>query len=249
MPHTRLPIIPLAAVLLAFLASCKPDRDAQNLTYDAFMASRYGTASTDSGVWTDSAGTRYEPCTKAEVNVQSQPHLLLAVCGEPSEASHATEGVVDLYVLRGTWDEFVVAAETTGIASGSNGNPGQVRALHLGADFHGFEVRGSFLGQGEFTESTSWFAPGRSGIRPVYEATSLDDSRETGPCLDDSLACTMESRSISIDSSNPAVKTFPVIVSDTLLKRGSTRHQSTRLEFDKKKWAYPAPKMMSENDE
>jgi hypothetical protein len=179
----------------------------------------------------------------------AQPHILLAVCGEPSESSHASEGRVDLFVLRGTPDDIVVAAESLGIGSGSDGKPGQVNILHLGKEFFGFQVCDNFLGQGDLVENTRWFAPGNAGIKLAYSATSLDDNRESGPCLDDSLACTMESRRASIDSSHLEGKTYPILLADTLLKNGVIRPRSTTIGFDKKNWAYPAPKMLSEESE
>lgn len=247
MPH---PPRALLLLILAILTGCKLGRGSQNLSYTSFMESRYGAPSQDSASWTDSVGTLSEACVRSEIGVHEQPHLLLAVCSKPSEASHPTEGLVDLYVLRGSWDDFVVAAETTGIGSGSNGNPGDVRALRLGANFYGFEIRGGYLGQGQYVENTSWYAPSRSnGIHLVYQATSLDDGRETLECAEDSLACAMESRLASIDSSRIDLRTFPVQLVDTLLRRGTTRQRSTRIEFDKNKWSYPTPKMLSEESE
>lgn len=240
----------VSAIALAGLYGCLQKTAPSNpgVSLDAFMARNYGTPSPSKGIWTDSGQNIHRPCAKGEVSIQGNPHLLLAVCTDSIEASNATSGSVDLYVLRGTWDAFTVAAETTSIASGSNGHPGKVVVLHLGKEFFGFEMSDDYIGQGEYQAQAVWFAPSRTGIRRVLWMTSVHDMTMTNECSEDSTSpeCFSESRRASIDSSDPARKTFPVDLYDTLRRPGDTTVRKHRIEFEPSKWSYPEPKMISE---
>lgn len=249
----------ICALLAVALAGCGSSRDEAPATarsLDALLADRYARPDAASDSSTDPAGDSagegdeivHRPCARADIELRGEPHILLAMCGEIPEASHVEGGSVDLLVLRGTVDSLVVAAESTGIQSGSNGKVGRVSIVHLGRDFWGFSIVGAYLGQGELHESTHWYASSESGIRHVLALASLDDNRQGGECLEHHEACWFSARRPSIDSSDPRRTVYPIVLRDTVEAEGRLETRERRIEFDHATWRWQPPPPLGEVD-
>lgn len=247
------------AALLAVVDGCgrrADDEPAPRRSLAALLAERYASPpeSSESGAGPsgDTAGEGdevvHKPCARADIDLRGEPHILLAMCGEIPGASHVEGGSVDLFVFRGTADSLVVAAESTGIQNGSNGRPGRVSILRLGRDFWGFSLVGAYLGQGERHESTHWYAPSGNGIRHVLALASLDDNRQSGECLEHHEACWLSVRRPSIDSSDPGLAAFPIVLRDTLEAEGRLETRERRIEFDRSAWRWQPPEPLGEVD-
>lgn len=228
-----------APAMRADSAAVQPPDSARS--FPEWIAERYGSRVHNGDTLRDSSGSALHwPCVKARIALHGEPHVLLAMCTERVEAAHVESGLVDLFLLRGTDESLVLAADSTGIESGSSGNPGDVSLLHLGRDLWGVQIVGGYLGQGNYSESTSWMATDGVSFNGLLDYSSTESNE--GDCGDDSASpCTSWRRWVLPDSSDAAASVYPVVVRDTLVHAEQLRTRETRVAFDATTRTWPLP--------
>lgn len=240
----RTSLIALTALLLAALLAAfvwQMNRDDMLTT---LMNETYGRYDAEKKTW-QAAGEEkpwliYSICAEREVDVHGEKHLMLAVCGEREEMdSHGTHGSVDFYVLKGDRRKFTIAAQATDIASGAYGQTGTVKVIKLGTAFHGFTITEGWSGQGISLETTSIYIPGNDTLKEALTIRTALNNAGTGACGDDQSQCYELQRELTVDQSTPGQNVYPIIV-----KQSGNREAAGefRLNFDRKRWRYIAPK-------
>jgi hypothetical protein len=208
------------------------------------MRETYGRYDAKKKTWQASAeentGLIYTICAEREVDVHGEKHLMLAVCGDrPEMDSHGTPGNVDLYVLKGDRRKFTIAAQAIGIESGAYGQTGTLGVIKLGAAFHGFTVTEGWSGQGITLETTRIFVPRNATLNEALTIRTSLDNAGTGACDDDKTQCYSLQRELSVDQAIPEQSVYRIIVRQSG-NRGAAGEY--RLNFDRKRWRYVAPK-------
>lgn len=147
---------------------------------NAFMKERYGKFDPKNKYWVkDSEDLNYMVCASQDIEINGEPHSMIAVCGEVPDdlKSHAACGYVDLYVMKHSFTGMTPVAELLGIESGSFGIPGNVLVVRLGKQFYGFAEEGGYTGQGYTNGYMTIYVPvGRSFHKALRFSTAADDS-------------------------------------------------------------------------
>lgn len=229
----------------------------------SFLRSAYGDAAKADGEWTaqpadkrlaeQSADGEPAPaqaagrkvCAQQVVQLDGQPHLLLAVCGSPADFGHPTSGINDFFLLQPRGDSLVATAQAHTQEFGSMGTPGQVSIKQLGAQLYGFLVTGGFTNMGMTTSSTTVLLP--KGDTFVQAATFNDhqDNAMAEQCEDLS-GCKSPSYfnieyPLSIDSANPGAAAYPLQISAVGTACGKPAQGQYTLTLDPATMTYAVP--------
>jgi hypothetical protein len=221
----------------------RPDR------FAAMMADTYGAYDAGNKAWIGLAGQEphrlYRVCAEREVDVRGQKHLLLAVCGDTTEMdSHAAGGIVDMYVLKGDRSAFTPVAQKRGIESGGFGHAGSVAVMKLGPAFFGFAVSDGWTGQGYTLETVSLYVPKGDTLTEALAIRTGTDNGGTAECSADRGKCNRVERKLTADVSAAGETVYPITVVQSGAYDGVNMDGTFKLTFNKKRWAYVAPKKL-----
>lgn len=219
-----------------------------------FMASRYGDYDSKEQAWREDAKGAvllFSPCAQQRVGIEGARHILLAACGRNRSNSHVDSGRADFYLLEKTPSALVVAASAEGEMTGSWGDPGTVTIVQLGKGFYGFQLEVSDMHFGRSYTQLSLHAPRNSRIVPVLKLQSFADSNPctATPELSAGKACTDVRRSLLVDTRQPELPAYPIVVKERGHYDGDKLlNHDYPLHFDSKHWRYPLPKLREFSD-
>ncbi|MCD9029347.1 hypothetical protein LDO26_14190 [Luteimonas sp. BDR2-5] len=231
-----------------------------------FLVAHYGELAQLSGDWPgtpvagsglgDAAASR-EVCTRAPVGSEDAPAELLAVCGVPDGAGHATAAITDFFLLRAAGDGadgngaagrgVIAKARAHQQTFGSLGAVSGIEVRRLGARRHGFLVESGFTGQGITIGTYSLVVPRGDGFHEAaWLRSSIDNAGMLADCPGaddcDGDATFDVAYDLAIDDSRPDADAYALLVrehGDLCGRRVDTVH---RLAFDAATgtWAVPA---------
>jgi hypothetical protein len=208
-----------------------------------YLAGVYGANASSDAPWTDAEQVQRSVCAFGPVPGDDRARRLLAVCGTPADAGHATPGLVDFHVVEPTgagWHTVDIARDQE---FGSSGNPGVVTLAHLGRARAGFVVESGATGQGWVigTRTLLEFRGGTLATLAVVRS-ELDNEGvgcDPGPdCAAQAVALTFD---LGFDAANPTADAYPLLVHEHGSECGETVERRHRLEFDAALGRYPVP--------
>ncbi len=252
MPNFRAYLTPrnlvLAAVLIAaavgfFLYHNQEEGDR---ALNAFMADTYGRYSKKLGYWPnhrDGGIYAHRLCAQEPVELEGQPHLMVAVCGfTPDGASHAQAGQVDFYILKRLGNTLHMVHNLRDVDSGSFGQPGDASVVRLGPAFYGFKLMDGAVGQGVLSTTTRLLIPGQEGLTEGFSIQTMVDNEGSGACKKGSRQCIQVNRTLTIDDSSAKEGVYPILVAETGILEGRKVDRKFKVTFNPSQWQYQAPK-------
>lgn len=157
-------------------------------------------------------------CERKDATLSGERTVLLAVCGTPQQAGHATPGFTDLYVLQQQDGAWVARARRHFEQFGSMGSSGEVDGERLGAALAGFIVESGFTGQGHTVVNRTVLLPRDGGFHEAATfLAGMDDDVLREGCDGDAAACPPGQAYdidfvLDIDDSDPAASAYPLRV-------------------------------------
>ena len=159
----------------------------------AYLVSQYGDLAQLQGDWPGtpvaeglgSAPASREICAREAIGSADAPAELVAVCGVPDGAGHATTALTDFFQLRHVDDAVVVDARAHMDRFGSIGDVADVEVRRFGPRLYGFVVEDGFTGQGITVGNATIVLPDAGGFHPAGELrTSLDNLGAMQACAE-----------------------------------------------------------------
>lgn len=221
----------------------------------AFLVLQYGELAQLVGDWPgaphgDGLGTiaaTREVCAREAVGTTDAPAELVAVCGVPSDAGHATGALIDFYLLRKDGDGVEAAARAHMDSFGSNGDVIDVAVRRFGPRLHGFVVEDGFTGQGLTIISSSIVLPRDDSFRQAAMLrSSLDNVAAMDGCAireDCSPDAAYDLRfEFDIDARDATATAWPLRVRERGEACGRRVDRTSLVPFDASSgmWAVPA---------
>ncbi|MBK8800983.1 MAG: hypothetical protein IPN71_02800 [Fibrobacteres bacterium] len=209
---------------------------------DSQLVSRYG-ALPGPGKTKRSDGleSRLEVCLRRSFDEPSSISTWVAVCRTVVDAPHAQAGGIDLLVFSDSLGTSRMVAETTGLESGSFGEPGEVTLVGIGPHRRAFALSSSFSGMGSMIETADWYLLDGAGLRGVLSSQLYVSNEGMSPCDEDSLACRWEGRRLEIDSSSRKAGLFDLVVSDSARDVGKFLDSKASVTYDVDSGRYVLP--------
>ena len=208
-----------------------------NVALDGFLAAVYGHGASRTRPWVHAPLQASFRDTETEANAPEnvtrqlcadesviqggQPARLIAICGQPEDYGHPTPGLTDFFLLRMQDGKAVAAAQQHLQEYGSMGNPGEVKAMQLGADLWGFVVRSSFSNMGYTASTWGLVLPKDGGFHDAgFFRSHIDNLGLVEGCDDASQPCTAPKAfninfALDTDRSNPTAAHWPLVVSES----------------------------------
>lgn len=159
----------------------------------SFLVTQYGELAQLQGDWPGApvaeglghdAASR-EVCAREATGTQDAPAELVAVCGVPDGAGHATGARIDFFLLRSDADHVTAAARAHMDGFGSTGDVADVDVRRFGPHLYGFVVEDGFTGQGVTIGSSSLVLPDGDGFRVAATLrSSLDNLGAMAGCVE-----------------------------------------------------------------
>ncbi len=159
-------------------------------------------------------------CADTGIDIGQQRYRMLAVCTGYDNATSIELGTTDFIVLREAADGTLsVAAELQGRASGSNGQPGAVSTLQVGAKAWAYQIDDELVDIGASMRNRSWLlfdggdkVTDAGWLRVHLDNRSAIDCVATGRCAQGRLDVNLDVRP---DDSQPALPYWPLHVQET----------------------------------
>jgi len=173
------------ALLCALLAGCGRNDEAATAPTAASRVDPLQAFLTATGEWPETIGQfdyTSKVCFDRTVDAVDGPQRWVAVCSTNRDDAHGAAGSNALYVLDARGEPLRAIATAHGLEFGSNGNPGEVELLPLGAGRYAFSVGSGWTGQGYAIGSRTLLAP--HGDQVVEVATWYDDFGFGGNCAE-----------------------------------------------------------------
>ncbi|MCD9007706.1 hypothetical protein LDO31_15980 [Luteimonas sp. XNQY3] len=220
-----------------------------------FLVTQYGELAQLQGDWPGtpvaeglgSDAASREVCAREAIGTPDAPAELLAVCGVPDDAGHATTARIDFFLLRADADTVTAAAHTHADGFGSTGDVADVDVRRFGPRLYGFVVEDGFTGQGITIGNTSLVLPDGDGFKVAATLrSSLDNLGAMAGCAerDD---CTPDaaydlSFELAIDDQGAGAAAWPLRVREQGEACGRRVERTHRVPFDVAAgtWAVPA---------
>lgn len=237
-----------------------------NAALDGFLASVYGEGASRTQAWThpplqaafadsetdpgESEEVTRQLCADESISSGGQPARLIAICGQPEDFGHPTPGLTDFFLLRMQGGKAVASAQQHLQAFGSMGNPGEVKAIQLGADLWGFVVRSSFINMGYNVSTSSLVLPKDGGFQEAgFLRSHIDNLGAVEACQDVESACTAPEAfdidfALEPDRSNPAAPYWPLLVSESGPACGKPADATYRITLDPASMRYRIPNIL-----
>lgn len=158
-----------------------------------FLVTQYGELAQLSGDWpgtpvaedlgTDAASR--EVCAREAMGTPDMPAELVAVCGVPDDAGHATTARIDLFLLQADGDTVTAAARAHMDGFGSTGDVAGVDVRRFGPRLYGFVVEDGYTAQGITIGNTSLVLPEGDGFKVAASLrSSLDNLGAMAGCAE-----------------------------------------------------------------
>lgn len=224
--------------------SCSSGSAVSTWSVDSELTRRYGSLpGPGKARRSDGLEAKLKVCLRQASTEKGAHRTWVGVCTELVDASHAQPGLIDLLVFADSQGVSRVVAETTGLESGSFGEPGEVELVEVGPRLRAFALSSSFTGMGSIIETLDWYVQEGSRMRGILSSQLYASNEGMSPCDDDSLACRWEGRKLEIDSSSVRSGHFSLVVWDTARKDGQFPTSRSRVDFDADSGRYvlPAP--------
>jgi len=158
-----------------------------------FLVSQYGELAQLSGDWpgtpvADGLGrdaASREVCAREAIGTPDAGAELVAVCGVPDDAGHATTARIDFFLLRDGADAVTAAARAHMDGFGSTGDVADVAVRRFGPRLYGFVVEDGFTGQGITIGNSSLVLPDGDGFKIAATLrSSLDNLGAMAGCAE-----------------------------------------------------------------
>jgi hypothetical protein len=159
----------------------------------SFLVSQYGDLAQLSGDWPgtpvaeelgNDAASR-EVCAREAIGAPDAPAELVAVCGVPDDAGHATTARIDLFLLRTDAETVSADARAHMEGFGSTGDVAGVDVRRFGPRLYGFVVEDGFTGQGITIGNSSLVLPDGNGFKVAATLrSSLDNLGAMAGCAE-----------------------------------------------------------------
>lgn len=237
-----------------------------NAALDRFLSSVYGEGASRTGAWKqaplqaafrDNKAAAGKPekvtrqlCADQSITSGGQPARMIAVCGQPEDHGHPTPGLTDFFLLRMQDGNAVASAQQHFQAFGSMGNPGDVKAMQLGADLWGFVVKSSFMNMGIITADWVMVLPKDGGFHDAGAVRSHISNHGAVPaCQEADGACDApEAFSIDFaldaDRGNPGAAHWPLVVTESGRACGKPAQATHRVLLDPATLRYQVPDVL-----
>ncbi|VXA92238.1 conserved exported hypothetical protein [Luteimonas sp. 9C] len=161
----------------------------------AFLVRQYGDLAQLSGDWPGAPLVEWlghetalrEVCAREAVGTPDAPAELLAVCGVPDDAGHATTARLDFFRLQADAGADVVNATARAHMEGfgSTGDIADLDVRRLGPRLYGFVVEDGFTAQGITITNTSLVLPDGDGFKVAGSLrSSLDNLGAMAGCAE-----------------------------------------------------------------
>ena len=219
------------------------------------LVARYGELAQLQGDWPgmpvagsglgDAAASR-SVCAREAIGSVAAPAELLAVCGVPDDAGHATPSITDFFLLRQRGDAVEVAAFAHRQDFGSLGDITDIAVRRLGAARHGFVIDSGFTGQGITVGTRDIVLADGHGFHDAASLRSaIDNAVATGDCAaggDCDQAVFDVSYALAVDDSQPDADAYPLLVHAQGRLCGRPIDERHRLPFNAAsgRWQVPA---------
>lgn len=158
-----------------------------------FLVSQYGELAQLSGDWpgapvADGLGSdaaSREVCAREAIGTPDAAAELVAVCGVPDDAGHATTARIDFFLLRHGADAVTATARAHMDGFGSTGDVAEITVRRFGPRLYGFVVEDGFTGQGITIGNSSLVLPDGDGFKVAATLrSSLDNLGTMAGCAE-----------------------------------------------------------------
>ncbi len=221
----------------------------------AFLVEQYGDLAQLQGDWPGTplaadlgrdAAVR-EVCARAAIGSADAPAELVAVCGVPDLAGHATTARIDVFLLRPRGAAVTAAARQHLDGFGSTGDIVEIAVRRFGPRLYGLLIEDGFTGQGVTIGTTSVVLPDGDGFTVAATLrSSLDNLGAMAGCAerddcapDAALDLTFD---LAIDDRDAAAAAWPLRVREHGEACGRRVDRTVEVPFDAASgtWTVPA---------
>ncbi|MDR6991762.1 hypothetical protein [Luteimonas sp. 3794] len=221
----------------------------------AYLVSQYGELAQLQGDWpgtpaADGLGrdaASREVCAREAIGTPEVPAELVAVCGVPDGAGHATTARIDVFLLQLGTDGVTATARQHMDGFGDNGDVAELAVRRFGPRLHGFVVDDGFTGQGITIGTSHLVLPHAGGFAVAATLrSSLDNLGAMAGCgeRDD---CTPDAAfdlmfDLAIDDRDATAVAWPLRVRERGEACGRRIDRTHLVPFDPTTgaWAVPA---------
>jgi len=220
----------------------------------AFLVTQYGDLAQLQGDWpgtpvADDLGhdaASREVCAREAVGTPEAPAELVAVCGVPDNAGHATTARIDFFSLQMEEDAVASVARAHMDGFGSTGDVAEVTVRRFGPRLYGFAVEDGFTGQGITIGNTSLVLPDADGFKVAATLrSSLDNLGAMAGCAErDDCAPDADydlSFQLAIDTHDASAAAWPLRVHEQGEACGRRVDRTHQVPFDVAKGAWSVP--------
>lgn len=221
----------------------------------SFLVTQYGELAQLQGDWpgmpvADGLGSdaaSREVCAREAIGTPDAPAELVAVCGVPDDAGHATTARIDFFLLQADADSVIATARAHMDSFGSTGDVADVDVRRFGPRLYGFVVEDGFTGQGITIGNSSLVLPDGDGFEVAATLRSSLDNlaamagcEERGDCLAD--AAFDLSFELAIDDRDASAVAWPLRVREQGEACGRRVERTHQVPFDVASgtWTVPA---------
>ncbi|MGO3127309.1 MAG: hypothetical protein ACTIJY_04480 [Luteimonas sp.] len=158
-----------------------------------FLVSQYGELAQLSGDWpgrpvADGLGSEAasrEVCAREAIGTPDAAAELVAVCGVPDDAGHATPARIDFFLLRKRADAVIAVARAHMDGFGSTGDVADIAVHRFGPHLYGFVVEDGFTAQGITIGNSSLVLPDGDSFKVAATLrSSLDNLGAMAGCAE-----------------------------------------------------------------